>query len=116
MLAMLLSAELTKAVFLRLCSGKSLHLVRGECSEPSILVVRRQQLISLLEDHFFPKWRAVLQHWLMHEPDYEEVTAWYLGWKVSCLFSQYTQTTAPSVRAMQPATPAGKFDALPFCH
>lgn len=42
----------------------------------------RQQLISLLEDHFFPKWRAVLQHWLAHSPDYEEVTAWYLGWKV----------------------------------
>ena len=45
----------------------------------------RQQLISLLEDHFFPKWRAVLQHWLMHNPDYEEVTAWYLGWKVISL-------------------------------
>ena len=43
----------------------------------------RQQLISLLEDHFFPKWRAVLQHWLAHNPDYDEVTAWYLGWKVS---------------------------------
>ena len=48
-------------------------------------LVCRQQLISLLEDHFFPKWRAVLQHWLMHNPDYEEVTAWYLGWKVISL-------------------------------
>ena len=35
----------------------------------------------LLEDHFFPKWHAVLQHWLAHAPDYDEVTAWYLGWK-----------------------------------
>ena len=41
-----------------------------------------QQLASLLEDHFFPKWHAVLQHWLAHAPDYDEVTAWYLGWKV----------------------------------
>jgi tuftelin-interacting protein 11 len=45
-------------------------------------VLPRQQLISLLEDHFFPKWHAVLQHWLAHNPDYDEVTAWYLGWKV----------------------------------
>ena len=60
-------------------------------------MVRRQQLISLLEDHFFPKWRAVLQHWLMHNPDYEEVTAWYLGWKVSCLSSSsHTQIRALS--------------------
>lgn len=50
------------------------------------VIICRQQLISLLEDHFFPKWRAVLQHWLMHNPDYEEVTAWYLGWKVSSVF------------------------------
>ena len=46
------------------------------------VLVRRQQLISLLVDHFFPKWCAVLRHWLVHNPDYEEVTAWYLGWKV----------------------------------
>lgn len=45
-------------------------------------VLPRAQLISLLEDHFFPQWHAVLQHWLAHNPDYDEVTAWYLGWKV----------------------------------
>jgi len=54
--------------------------------------VRRQQLISLLEDHFFPKWRAVLQHWLAHSPDYEEVTAWYLGWKVGRVSLLITRT------------------------
>ena len=42
-----------------------------------------QPAVSLLEDHFFPKWHAVLQHWLAHAPDYDEVTAWYLGWKAS---------------------------------
>ncbi|CAL8461887.1 g1418 [Coccomyxa elongata] len=44
-------------------------------------VLPRPQLISLLEKHFFPKWHAVLQHWLAHNPDFDEVTAWYLGWK-----------------------------------
>ena len=48
----------------------------------ALVLGRRQQLISLLIDHFFPKWCAVLRHWLVHNPDYEEVTAWYLGWKV----------------------------------
>ena len=48
----------------------------------AMVLGRRQQLISLLIDHFFPKWCAVLRHWLVHNPDYEEVTAWYLGWKV----------------------------------
>lgn len=36
---------------------------------------------SLLEAHFFPKWHAVLRHWLSGSPDYDEVTRWYLGWK-----------------------------------
>lgn len=49
-------------------------------------VLPRPQLISLLETHFFPKWHAVLQHWLAHNPDFDEVTAWYLGWKVPALF------------------------------
>lgn len=36
---------------------------------------------ALLEVHFFPKWHAVLRHWLSSSPDYDEVTRWYLGWK-----------------------------------
>ena len=39
------------------------------------------QLAALLDAHFFPKWHAVLRHWLAHAPDYDEVTRWYLGWK-----------------------------------
>ena len=38
-------------------------------------------LISLLEQHFFPKWLQVLATWLNHNPNYDEVTKWYKGWK-----------------------------------
>jgi tuftelin-interacting protein 11 len=37
---------------------------------------------QLLETHFFPRWLAVLRHWVgSPAPDYDEVTRWYLGWK-----------------------------------
>ncbi|GAB4821104.1 hypothetical protein N2152v2_008150 [Parachlorella kessleri] len=39
------------------------------------------QLVSLLEQFFFPQWHAVLRHWLANSPNYDEVTRWYLGWK-----------------------------------
>lgn len=57
-------------------------------------VLPRPQLISLLEKHFFPKWHAVLQHWLAHSPDFDEVTAWYLGWKVRSLLTSDTHVKA----------------------
>ena len=38
-------------------------------------------MVGLLEAHFWPKWHAVLHHWLSAAPDYDEITAWYLGWK-----------------------------------
>jgi hypothetical protein len=44
-------------------------------------VLAPAQLAGLLEQHFFPKWHAVLRHWLAHAPDFDEVTAWFLGWK-----------------------------------
>ena len=59
-------------------------------------VLPRAQLVSLLEDHFFPKWHAVLQHWLAHSPDYDEVTAWYLGWKVHPLPPQAAVSWGPA--------------------
>ncbi|XP_035660288.1 tuftelin-interacting protein 11-like [Branchiostoma floridae] len=40
-----------------------------------------QSLTSLFEKHFFPKWIQVLCTWLSNNPDYEQVTKWYLGWK-----------------------------------
>lgn len=43
-------------------------------------------MASLLEKTFFPQWLQVLCTWLQHNPNYEEVTKWYLGWK--SLFSE----------------------------
>jgi tuftelin-interacting protein 11 len=38
-------------------------------------------IVSLLQREFFPKWFHVLKLWLAHDPDYDEITEWYLGWK-----------------------------------
>ena len=38
-------------------------------------------MINLLERHFFPKWLQVLASWLNQNPNYNEVTNWYKGWK-----------------------------------
>ncbi|XP_065053922.1 tuftelin-interacting protein 11-like [Rhopilema esculentum] len=40
-----------------------------------------QHIVSILEKQFFPKWLNVLRQWLCNEPNYEEITKWYLGWK-----------------------------------
>lgn len=39
-------------------------------------------LAALLERALFPQWQALLYHWLSHGADIDEVTRWYLGWKV----------------------------------
>eukprot|EP00607_Mallomonas_marina_P010227 CAMPEP_0182421438 /NCGR_PEP_ID=MMETSP1167-20130531/6845_1 /TAXON_ID=2988 /ORGANISM="Mallomonas Sp, Strain CCMP3275" /LENGTH=383 /DNA_ID=CAMNT_0024598601 /DNA_START=20 /DNA_END=1171 /DNA_ORIENTATION=+ len=41
----------------------------------------RLHFVSLLEGEFFLKWTQVLVTWLNANPDFEEVTNWYLGWK-----------------------------------
>ncbi|XP_041095950.1 tuftelin-interacting protein 11-like isoform X2 [Polyodon spathula] len=38
-------------------------------------------LVGMLDKHFFPKWLQVLCSWLSNNPNYEEITKWYLGWK-----------------------------------
>ncbi|KAG9448584.1 hypothetical protein H6P81_008549 [Aristolochia fimbriata] len=40
-----------------------------------------QHMVSMLETGFFTKWHLVLYHWLRSNPNYEEVTQWFLGWK-----------------------------------
>jgi tuftelin-interacting protein 11 len=39
------------------------------------------QLSALLESAFFPGWHAILRTWLSAQPDYDEVTRWFMEWK-----------------------------------
>ena len=48
-------------------------------------VISQPQMVNLLEAHFFPQWHAVLHSWLVNGPDYNEVSNWYLNWKVQTL-------------------------------
>lgn len=43
--------------------------------------VPMQHMAALLDVGFFPKWHQVLYHWLCSNPNFDEVTQWYLGWK-----------------------------------
>lgn len=38
-------------------------------------------MANLLDKFFFPKWLQVLALWLNHNPNYDQVTNWYIGWK-----------------------------------
>ncbi|XP_024545504.1 septin and tuftelin-interacting protein 1 homolog 1 [Selaginella moellendorffii] len=38
-------------------------------------------MIRMLEEKFFPKWHHALFAWLGSNPDFDEVTQWYQGWK-----------------------------------
>ncbi|KAI3890131.1 hypothetical protein MKX03_020032 [Papaver bracteatum] len=40
-----------------------------------------RHMVTMLEVGFFPKWQQILYHWLCSNPNFEEVTQWYLGWK-----------------------------------
>lgn len=43
--------------------------------------IRPERFAKILDEHFFPKWRAALRHMLMHDPNYDEIARWYLSWK-----------------------------------
>ena len=51
-------------------------------------VLPHHHMVNLLEFRFFPAWQRVLQHWLSSQPDFDEVTRWYLGWKVCYCFTR----------------------------
>lgn len=39
-------------------------------------------MVNILEVEFFPKWHSALHHWLCsNNPDFNEVTRWYMGWR-----------------------------------
>eukprot|EP00252_Welwitschia_mirabilis_P014179 TRINITY_DN31237_c0_g1_i1.p1 TRINITY_DN31237_c0_g1~~TRINITY_DN31237_c0_g1_i1.p1 ORF type:complete len:862 (+),score=167.71 TRINITY_DN31237_c0_g1_i1:180-2765(+) len=40
-----------------------------------------RHMVEILETCFFPKWHQVLYHWLCSNPNFDEVTQWFLGWK-----------------------------------
>ena len=56
-----------------LCAPAHLQIYcHGHSTHPPTL----PQMVSLLEQYLFPKWHAVLRHWLANAPDYDEVRAW----------------------------------------
>ncbi|KAL1923074.1 uncharacterized protein VTP21DRAFT_9450 [Calcarisporiella thermophila] len=60
---------------------------RKQDLEPLKWVLAWQELVSpvllaqLLENEMFPQWLQILQTWLAHHPNFEEVTQWYQWWR-----------------------------------
>lgn len=44
-------------------------------------LMSEKEIILILKQNFFPKWLKVLYNWLDNEPNFKEVSDWYLGWK-----------------------------------
>nr|ABC69929.1 STIP [Pimephales promelas] len=77
---------------LALCLGELVVNPHQQLLEPFNWVMDWEGMLSvssmvgLLDKNFFPKWLQVLCSWLSNNPNYEEITKWYLGWK--SLFSE----------------------------
>lgn len=44
-------------------------------------IVPKMLMTQLLEKYFFPKWMQTLVIWLNQQPNLEQVSRWYTGWK-----------------------------------
>uniref|UniRef100_A0A8C1AJQ1 Tuftelin-interacting protein 11 n=1 Tax=Cyprinus carpio carpio TaxID=630221 RepID=A0A8C1AJQ1_CYPCA len=72
---------------LALCLGELVVNPHQQVLEPFNWVMDWEGMLSvstmvgLLDKNFFPKWLQVLCSWLSNNPNYEEITKWYLGWK-----------------------------------
>ncbi|KAK2825247.1 hypothetical protein Q7C36_019174 [Tachysurus vachellii] len=72
---------------LALCLGELVVNPHQQLIEPFNWVMDWEGMLSLssmvglLDKHFFNKWLQVLCSWLSNNPNYEEITKWYLGWK-----------------------------------
>lgn len=53
-------------------------------ADPILAVLFLLQLAALFETYFFPKWHAVLRHWLANSPNYDEVTRWCVHGVAAC--------------------------------
>ncbi|XP_059396951.1 tuftelin-interacting protein 11-like isoform X2 [Carassius carassius] len=77
---------------LALCLGELVVNPHQQLLEPFNWVMDWEGMLSvstmvgLLDKNFFPKWLQVLCSWLSNNPNYEEITKWYQGWK--SLFSE----------------------------
>jgi tuftelin-interacting protein 11 len=44
-------------------------------------LIPTSNLVTLIENHFFPKWLQSLSIWLNSSPNYDDVSKWYIDWK-----------------------------------
>lgn len=44
-------------------------------------IISPVSMVKVLTENFFPRWIAVLSKWLSSNPNFDELTKWYLGWK-----------------------------------
>jgi tuftelin-interacting protein 11 len=54
---------------------------------------------ALITKHFFPPWHRALRLWLGQSPDFEQVAAWFVGWKALLAERAPALLALPSVRA-----------------